>query len=69
MPSPLVEVSNVAKSFGAFQAVSDVSFTVSPGEVVGLLGVNGAGKTTMMSMLLGLITPDSGSIRILPSTA
>jgi ABC-2 type transport system ATP-binding protein len=64
MPSPLVEVSNVAKSFGAFQAVSDVSFTVSPGEVVGLLGVNGAGKTTMMSMLLGLITPDSGSIRI-----
>lgn len=64
MSSPLVEVSHLAKSFGDFAAVKDVSFTVSPGEVVGLLGVNGAGKTTVMSMLLGLITPDTGSIRI-----
>jgi len=64
MSTPLVEVSHLAKSFGDFQAVKDVSFTVSPGEVVGLLGVNGAGKTTVMSMLLGLITPDTGSIRV-----
>lgn len=64
MSSPILEVSHLAKSFGDFKAVKDVSFTVQPGEVVGLLGVNGAGKTTVMSMLLGLITPDSGSIRV-----
>ncbi len=64
MTQPLLEVSNLAKSFGGFAAVRDVSFHVRPGEVLGLLGVNGAGKTTVMSMLLGLITPDAGSIRV-----
>lgn len=64
MPDPILEVSRIRKSFGDFTAVRDVSFTVQPGEVVGLLGVNGAGKTTVMSMLLGLITPDSGSIHV-----
>jgi len=64
MPEPILEVSHVRKSFGDFTAVKDVSFTVQPGQVVGLLGVNGAGKTTVMSMLLGLITPDAGSIRV-----
>ena len=62
--TPILEVDHLAKSFGNFKAVRDVSFTVRPGEVVGLLGVNGAGKTTVMSMLLGLITPDSGAIRV-----
>ncbi|RYD33375.1 MAG: ABC transporter ATP-binding protein [Verrucomicrobiaceae bacterium] len=64
MPQPILEVSHIAKSFGDFRAVKDVSFTFHPGEVVGLLGVNGAGKTTVMSMLLGLITPDAGSIQV-----
>jgi ABC-2 type transport system ATP-binding protein len=64
MTAPILEVSRLAKSFDDFKAVQDVSFEVKPGEVVGLLGVNGAGKTTVMSMLLGLITPDSGSIRV-----
>lgn len=64
MPAPLLAVANLAKAFGSFHAVRDVSFTVAPGEVVGLLGVNGAGKTTVMSMLLGLITPDAGSIHV-----
>ncbi|WAC18370.1 ABC transporter ATP-binding protein [Luteolibacter sp. SL250] len=64
MPEPILAVSHIAKSFGDFRAVKDVSFTVNPGEVVGLLGVNGAGKTTVMSMLLGLITPDGGSIHV-----
>jgi len=64
MTAPILEVSHLAKSFDDFKAVQDVSFEVRPGEVVGLLGVNGAGKTTVMSMLLGLITPDSGSIRV-----
>lgn len=64
MTEPILEVSHIKKSFGDFTAVHDVSFTVKPGEVVGLLGVNGAGKTTVMSMLLGLITPDAGKISI-----
>ncbi len=64
MTQPILEVSHIKKSFGDFTAVHDVSFTVKPGEVVGLLGVNGAGKTTVMSMLLGLITPDAGTIHI-----
>ena len=64
MTQPILEVSHIKKSFGDFTAVHDVSFTVKPGEVVGLLGVNGAGKTTVMSMLLGLITPDAGQISI-----
>jgi ABC-2 type transport system ATP-binding protein len=64
MTAPILEVRHIAKSFGDFEAVKDVSFTVSPGEVVGLLGVNGAGKTTVMSILLGLITQDSGSITV-----
>jgi len=64
MTQPILEVSHIKKSFGDFTAVHDVSFTVKPGEVVGLLGVNGAGKTTVMSMLLGLITPDAGKISI-----
>ncbi len=64
MTQPILEVSHIAKSFGDFKAVKDVSFVVQPGEVVGLLGVNGAGKTTVMSMLLGLITPDTGSIHV-----
>lgn len=64
MSDPILEVSHIAKSFGDFAAVQDVSFAVQPGEVVGLLGVNGAGKTTIMSMLLGLITPDSGAITV-----
>jgi ABC-2 type transport system ATP-binding protein len=64
MPAPLIEVTNLAKSFGTFTAVKSVTFSVNPGEVVGLLGVNGAGKTTLLSMILGLITPDSGSIHV-----
>jgi len=64
MPAPLLEVTNLANSFGTFTAVKSVTFSVNPGEVVGLLGVNGAGKTTLLSMILGLITPDSGSIHV-----
>jgi ABC-2 type transport system ATP-binding protein len=64
MNEPILKVTSIGKSFEKFRAVDDVSFEVMPGEVVGLLGVNGAGKTTVMSMLLGLITPDTGSIRV-----
>src|SRR5271156_5902455 len=65
---PVVEVRNLTKSFGSFRAVHDVSFTLHEGEIVGLLGANGAGKSTTILMLLGLISPDSGSVRIFGQT-
>jgi ABC-2 type transport system ATP-binding protein len=62
--APILEVDNLVKKFGDFQAVKGVSFTVEEGEVFGLLGPNGAGKTTTISMLTGVISPTSGSARI-----
>ena len=60
----LVQLSSVTKRFGDTTAVDAVSFVVEPGEVVGLLGANGAGKTTIMRMLLGLLRPTSGRIEV-----
>ncbi|MCI0471239.1 MAG: ATP-binding cassette domain-containing protein, partial [Candidatus Aminicenantes bacterium] len=59
-----MEVDNLVKKFGEFQAVKGVSFTVEEGEVFGLLGPNGAGKTTTISMLTGVAQPTSGTGRI-----
>ena len=64
MTDPLLRVSSVAKSFGRVQAVRDVSFTVAPGEFVGLVGPNGAGKSTTIKMLSGQLLPTSGSITV-----
>ncbi len=64
MASPVLEVQNLTKRFGAFTAVDGISFGIQPGEIVGLLGPNGAGKTTTFQMLLGLITPSAGTIRM-----
>jgi ABC-2 type transport system ATP-binding protein len=52
------------KTYGDLAAVSDVSFTLRPGELVGLLGPNGAGKTTTVSMIAGLVVPTSGQVLI-----
>jgi ABC-2 type transport system ATP-binding protein len=60
----VLEARKLVKRFGAISAVDDVSFTVGQGEVVALLGPNGAGKTTTLHMLVGLITPDSGAVRL-----
>jgi ABC-2 type transport system ATP-binding protein len=62
---PAVEISHIAKSFGATQAVVDVSFTVERGEIFGLLGPNGAGKTTSIRIMLDIFKPDRGSVSIL----
>jgi len=60
-----VEVRNLVKRFGAFTAVNDLSFEVKPGEVFGLLGSNGAGKSTAIRILCGLMRPTSGTARVL----
>jgi ABC-2 type transport system ATP-binding protein len=60
----ILEVENLSKKFGEFNAVKGVSFTVDEGEVFGLLGPNGAGKTTTISMLTGILPPSGGSARI-----
>jgi ABC-2 type transport system ATP-binding protein len=57
-----LEVRNVTKRYGAITAVRDVSFTVSPGEVLGYLGPNGSGKSTTVKMLAGLMPPSLGTI-------
>ena len=61
----VIEVKHVRKHFGATRAVDDVSFSVPPGCVFALLGENGAGKTTLIKMLLGLIKPDGGELKVL----
>lgn len=61
---PLLEVSGLSKSFGTLKAVNNASFRIRQGQVVGLIGANGAGKTTVMRMLSTLDMPDSGHIRI-----
>jgi len=63
-PSPLVEIANLTKRYGTFDAVKDLSFAVSSGEIFALLGPNGAGKTTTIRMLMGILVPTSGTARI-----
>lgn len=60
----VLSVRQLRKAFGNHVAVADVSFEVARGEIFGLLGPNGAGKSTTMMMIAGLITPDSGEVRI-----
>ncbi len=62
-PAPPVEARNLRKTFKGVKAVDGLSFTLEPGTVTALLGGNGAGKTTAIAMLLGLITPTSGEVR------
>lgn len=60
----MIEVQQVTKQFGAFTALEDVSFRVEAGEVYGLLGENGAGKTTMMRMMATILRPTAGNIEV-----
>jgi D-xylose transport system ATP-binding protein len=64
MRTPLVEMRNICKNFGGIQAVRDVTIKLYPGEVVGILGHNGAGKSCLMRMLSGAMVPSSGEIHL-----
>ncbi|MGF0118184.1 ABC transporter ATP-binding protein [Promicromonospora sp. Marseille-Q5078] len=64
MAAPIVEVTNLRKTYGPKVAVDDVSFAVQPGEIFGILGPNGAGKTTTVETLAGLRTADGGTVRV-----
>ena len=60
----VLELTNVSKHFGAIHAVNDVSFSIEPGEVVGLMGDNGAGKSTLVKMIAGNFRPTEGSMKM-----
>jgi ABC-2 type transport system ATP-binding protein len=64
MSEPVIETRELTRRFGDFTAVDAITFSVQPGEVFGFLGANGAGKTTAMRMLIGLLTPSSGEARV-----
>jgi ABC-2 type transport system ATP-binding protein len=61
---PVIEAEDLTKRYGAHAAVDGISFSVSKGQIFGLLGPNGSGKTTTMGMLLGVTAPTSGSVRL-----
>lgn len=61
---PIIQVEQLSKKFGAVTAVEGLSFEINKGEIFGFLGPNGAGKTTSIRMILDLLRPDSGSIRL-----
>ena len=60
----MIHVAHLTRTYGPLKAVDDVSFAIGPGEIVGLLGHNGAGKTTIMKMLTGFLEPTGGTIHV-----
>jgi sodium transport system ATP-binding protein len=60
----MIETRNLKKSFGAVHAVRDLSFSAPDGKITGLLGSNGAGKSTTLRMICGVLQPDRGSVRM-----
>ena len=60
----MIEASQLSKRFGDIDAIRDVSFVARDGEITGILGANGAGKSTCLRMLYGVLTPDSGRASI-----
>lgn len=64
MDQHIIEISHLNKAFGSVKAVNDLSFHVRPGELFAFLGVNGAGKSTTISIMCGQLKADSGSVKI-----
>lgn len=64
MSGPLLEIDGLMRRFGGLLAVDNVAFSVMPGEIAGLLGPNGSGKTTVLNLVSGALAPHSGTIRL-----
>src|SRR5436305_4592278 len=64
MADMLLRTEHLTKDYGRFRALDDLNLTVAPGEVFGLLGPNGSGKTTALRLLLGFLRPTAGSATI-----
>src|SRR6201986_1501768 len=62
--TPILNVSNLIKRFGGFHALDGLSFHVVPGEILGLVGPNGSGKTTAINVISGLYAPDEGNVTL-----
>src|SRR6195952_2175851 len=62
--APMLEVQGLTKRFGGLVAVKDLSFSIRPGEILGLIGPNGSGKSTAMRTVMGVEPPSAGSIRL-----
>lgn len=60
----MLDVNNVAKSFGGLHVLTDVSFSAAPGQVTALIGPNGAGKSTLVNLISGYLRPDTGTIQL-----
>ena len=64
MPEPILRLAGVKKSFGDFEAVSDIDLDIFEGEFITIVGPSGSGKTTLLRMLIGELAPDSGRIKL-----
>jgi len=62
-PSPLLKVSGLYKNFGGVQAIDDLNFEIAEGELLGMIGPNGSGKTTAVNLISGFVKPTKGGIR------
>lgn len=62
--NPILQCSHITKKYGSLTALNDVSFTINPGRIVGLLGPNGSGKSTFIKLAAGLLTPTEGELTI-----
>ena len=60
----LLEVASISKRFGGLHVFTDVSFSIPPGEVLGVIGPNGAGKTTLINVICGMLPPTGGGVRL-----
>lgn len=62
--APMLEVSGLTKRFGGLVAVKNLSFSIRPGEILGLIGPNGSGKSTAMKSVMGVERPTAGSVKL-----
>ena len=69
MAEKIVELKHIDKKFGSFKALTDVSLSLEKGKIYGLIGKNGAGKTTMMRIIAGLGFPTGGELMLFGATA